>query len=87
MKPSIGRIVLVKTTQTFNGSDIHPAIVNRVWSTNDPAEAKGSFACVNVTVLPDGGAPFSLGSVQLFETEEEATASGSTSTCWWPPRA
>lgn len=87
MKPSIGRIVLVKTARAFNGETVHPAIINRVWSTNDPADARGSYACVNVTVFPDCDAPFTLGSVQLFETAEEAAAVDSTATCWWPPRA
>jgi hypothetical protein len=86
MKPSIGRIVIVRTHESFNGSNEHPAVITRVWSNNDPAEAKGSFVCVNVTALPDLSAPVPMGSQQLFETKEEAEAAGSSSVAWWPER-
>ncbi len=86
MKPTIGRIVIVKTDQHFNGSDEHPAIINRVWGANDPADARGSHVCINVTVLPDCAPPFCLTSVCLFETREEAAGSGAYQPCWWPER-
>lgn len=86
MKPSLGRIVIARTSQAFNGSNEHPAIINRVWGSNDPAEAKGAHVAVNIAVLPDCGASFTATSVALFETKEEADASGFSSCCWWPPR-
>lgn len=51
--PCVGEIVLVGTSEQYNGSNEHPAIVNRVWNDN----------CVNVTVLPDCGQPLSMTSV------------------------
>ena len=88
MKPSVGRIVIVRTEKDFNGSKEHPAIINRVWGTNDPAEAKGSFVCVNATVLPDCGAPFSMTSLALYETKEEAdeASHNGSNVGWWPSR-
>lgn len=87
MAPSIGRIVLVQTAETYNGANVHPAIINRVWGDNDPAAARGAFVCVNMTVFPDCASPFSMTSVQLFETEEEARGSGGRHVAWWPARA
>jgi hypothetical protein len=87
MKPSIGRVVIVRTSQTYNGSNEHPAIVNRVWGTNDPAEAKGAHVCINVSVLPDCAVPFCATSISLFETKAEAEASGNSGqVAWWPER-
>jgi hypothetical protein len=87
MTPSLGRIVLVHTAEKYNGCDTHPAIINRVWGDNDPAAARGAYSCVNLTVFPDCASPFSMTSVQLFETEEEARDSGSRHIAWWPARA
>lgn len=86
MKPSIGRIVIVRTAKQYNGSHEHPAIINRVWGENDPADAKGSFVCVNVTVLPDCAPPFSLTSIALYETKAEAPEGVHQEACWWPGR-
>lgn len=87
MVPSIGRIIVVATAEQYNGSNLHPAIINRVWTETDTAQARGSFACVNVTVFPDCASPFSIASVQLFETEEDARGSGNRHIAWWPVRA
>lgn len=86
MKPSIGRIVIVRTPNEHNGTREHPAIVNRVWGDGDPAAARGAHVCVNVTVLPDCSPPHSLTSVAMYSTREEAEASGSNLVCWWPER-
>lgn len=88
MKPTIGRIVTVRTSEPYNGSSEHPAIVTRVWSSNDPAEARGAHACINVTVLPDCGEPFWMSSIGLFETKGEAEAASSVPVpvAWWPER-
>lgn len=48
--PCLGEIVLVGTSERYNGSNEHPAIVTRVWNEN----------CVNVTVLPDCAPPFMM---------------------------
>lgn len=87
MKPSIGRIVVVKTVASFNGATEHPAIITRVWGTNDPADAKGASVCINVSVLPDNtSAVMPLSSISLFETKAEAEAAGHATAAWWPER-
>lgn len=64
MKPSIGRIVIVKNLQS-NGSDEHPAIISRVWSQEDGG-------LINATVFPDGGMPTFAGSIAFFSSREKA---------------
>jgi hypothetical protein len=88
MKPTIGRIVVFESdSHEFNGTTTHPAVVTRVWGDTDPAAAKGAQVCVNLTVLPDCHAPLTRSSVSLFETREEALASGNSDFAYWPPRA
>jgi hypothetical protein len=82
MKPSKGRIVMIKGIQS-NGSDEHPAIVNHVGGSDD-----GLW--VNVTVFPDCGAITSRTSVAFKEDREAVEAyllkyPGSV-VCFWPPR-
>jgi hypothetical protein len=86
MKPSVGRIVIVRTPTMHNGSNEHPAIINRVWGSEDPASAHGVHVCINVTVFPDCGEPFFMTSVPLYETKMEALSGGFGSPCWWPER-
>lgn len=70
MKPSLGRVVLYHGVIS-NGAAEHPAIVTRVWSDT----------CVNLTVLPDFGAPELRTSVNQDESTVQATG-------WrWPPRS
>ncbi|MBI2313572.1 MAG: hypothetical protein HYU77_13815 [Betaproteobacteria bacterium] len=88
MKPSVGRICIAKNIES-NGTDEHPAIINRVWGTHDPAD--GHAVSVNVTVFPDCGGPQSRPSVSLFETREKAlafleTQNGKPVVCFWPDR-
>jgi len=89
MKPSIGRIVIVKGAVKSNGTDEHPAIINRVFDPNfDPAS--GGHGYVNTTVFPDCGSPVCATSVNLFETREAAEAAmkaGSLRVAFWPDRA
>ncbi|MGH8446883.1 MAG: hypothetical protein ACREVL_16545, partial [Solimonas sp.] len=68
MKPSIGRVVTTLGVQS-NGSNEHPALVNRVWFAHDTNDGPGM---VNLTIFPDMGAPTPRGSVYLHETREEA---------------
>lgn len=67
-KPSLGRIVLFGALDS-NGQKEHPAIITRVWSDE----------CVNLTVLPDYGAPVCKSSVPLLP---EGTQSEYY--CRWP---
>lgn len=56
-----------------NGISEHPAVINRVWSDT----------CVNLTVLPDCGAPISKTSV----VQNEDLQTGDQGNAWrWPPR-
>jgi hypothetical protein len=72
MTPSLGRIVLFRS-ELSNGSQEHPAVVNRVWSDT----------CVNLTVFPDCGQPISKTSV----VQNEDLVDGNQSFAWrWPPR-
>lgn len=82
MKASLGRIILVKGLH-FNGSDVHPAIINRVWGNDDTVDRP---VCVNCTVFVDCGTPQVQSSVQLYDTEEAARASGNIICAWWPPK-
>jgi len=70
MKVTVGRTVIVKGVLS-NGTDEHPAIVTRVWGTNDTAD---SPVMVNLTVFPDCAPPVTKGSVMLFDTREQAAA-------------
>jgi hypothetical protein len=55
MKPTVGRIVLVRKKE-WEANEF-PAIVNRVWSDT----------CINVMAFPDGPEPMSLSSVVYTE--------------------
>lgn len=71
-KPYVGQVVVVRTQSSHNGSVLHPGIVTRVWSDNDPSVARNCFACVNIKVLPDCGTPFDQTSTYLFDREPDA---------------
>ncbi len=86
MRPSIGRIVIVSDGKLFNGATEHAAIVTRVSGTNDPADMLGSSVCINATVFPDLSETYCAGSISLFETREQALASGNSYVAWWPER-
>lgn len=67
--PSPGRIVFFRAG---NSAEESPAIVTRVWENG----------LVNLTVFPDGSAPYNVGSVDFYDhpTEKPGFA-------WrWPPR-
>ena len=66
--PQIGSTVIVRGIQS-NGATEHPAIITRAWSTQDTD--RGAVA-VNLTVLPDCGAPLLRTSVMLFSAEHQA---------------
>lgn len=72
MKPSIGRIVLVHG-KNHNGSFVHPAIITRVWSDT----------YINVLLMPDACAPYTLTSVSLFDKENYGT--NDAPVAYWPP--
>jgi hypothetical protein len=75
-KPSLGRIVLVKTpvfpVSINNGGDVAPAIITRV----------NSDTSVNVRVLCDSDE--TLWKTSLVLVDDEAQAIGYH--CYWPPR-
>ena len=78
-KASLGRIVLVVGGPAVsNGTDVGPAIINRVWTDQ----------MVNVTVFPDAGISPALAatSVPLFDTEDEARTRLPNTAAFWPPR-
>jgi hypothetical protein len=89
MKPTIGRQIIVKGIVS-NGSNVHPAVVTRVWSDAEPSDA---IVLVNATVFLDHAPPLFRGSIRMVETEaagdEYAATCGYTPAVFgfWPPRA
>lgn len=64
IKPTIGRVVLVRSTASQ--VDPYPALVTKVWSDT----------CVNVAGFNDGGTAFSHSSCRLIQDDEPAPATG-----------
>jgi hypothetical protein len=76
-KAAMGRIVIVRTPTSFNGSNEHPAIITHAW--------RDDYA--NVKVLPDCGAPYDDTSITIYQTKEEGEKSNSPNHfAFWPPR-
>jgi hypothetical protein len=85
MKLSLGRIVIVRVAgANFNGTDVAPAIVNRVWSDRDTSEGP---VAVNLIVLPDCAPPANYTSVHIYDDEESALALCAGTVGWIPARA
>jgi hypothetical protein len=101
MKPSLGRIVIVKGFES-NGTDEQAAIITRVWSDQDPAD--GEPVCVNLVVFPDcaqarlaggesapGFGAISRSSVKFYESRQAAldalaTLNYKPTVAYWPPK-
>jgi hypothetical protein len=86
MKPvKLGDVILVQTGTSFNGSSVHPAIVNRVWGEPYMHPTAGATAqTVNCTALPDcSTTPVVVSSCAVFESEEACRMSGMSSSCGW----
>ena len=90
MKPSIGRIVIVRNLCGQYSQD-EPAMVTRVWGANDPA-TDGPVS-VNLTVLADcQSALINRTSVPLFDSRDAADAyllglvGHAPCVCHWPDR-
>ena len=74
-KPSVGRIVLFRSTQSDhvgNGASEVPAIITRVWTDT----------CVNLQVMRDAASPIPMTSV-VYDEDPIVTA---YATWRWPPR-
>jgi hypothetical protein len=81
-RPSVGRIVHAVLASPYNGSDIAPAMVTRVWEQRED----GSWS-VNLTAFPDYSQHFLLmSSTRLFDTEEQAREHLPSFAAFWPPR-
>lgn len=89
MKPSIGRIVIVRSPLTATvGTEQAPAIITRI-PDDQGIDTIDRPVSVNLTALPDGGQPVILQTVWLFDTEEKANAQwnmGLRPVAWWPAR-
>lgn len=79
---TIGRTVHVCGIYS-NGSNVHPAVITRVFGTHDTDQGP---AAVNLTVFPDLRPLECHSSVPLYSTEQEALAAG-TVAAFWPARA
>jgi hypothetical protein len=80
MKLALGDSIVVQCGTSFNGNCEQPAIVNRVWGTDDTRNAP---QMVNCMVLPDCSTPFPLGSVLVHDVKPVSPAAGQG----WLPRA
>jgi len=84
VKPSIGRIVIVKGGGAVsNGADLAPAIITRIWSDGD---TKDGQVLVNLHVLPDLAGAKLLGSVHLYDSEAECQEVYDHAQAFWPER-
>ncbi len=79
MKISIGRVVVVRGVSS-NGSNEHPALVNRAWADHDTIDGP---VLANLTVFPDMGAPKCLGSVTVYDALAEAMAAQARHRATW----
>lgn len=84
-KASICRMVVaVGFRAQANGTDMAPAVINRVWS-----EDENGVATVNATLFQDCGSAQCISSAKLYQTEEEARASlqhDTMTALFWPAR-
>lgn len=84
MKPSIGRVIIVKGHQAAsNGADRAPAIITRVWGDGDTSIGP---VMVNATAFCDLGRLKLLGSINLYDSEADVPV-GADVAAFWPPRA
>lgn len=86
MKPTIGRIVIVKGPRvTANGVGEVPAVITRVHGDHD---TKDAHVLVNLTCFLDLREPVTQGSVPLCETQDEAEKLQRQypHVAWWPGR-
>lgn len=65
----VGDIVITHGVAQSNATDVHPAIVTRVWGHSPEGDA---FCACNMTVFPDYGPPEIHTSVPVFATKEAA---------------
>jgi hypothetical protein len=79
-------MAIVRTSTPYNNTHEHAAVITRVWSDLDPATAAPGAVLVNLHVMPDASAPFSLTSVPFFDSKAEADASSLLNVSYWPPR-
>lgn len=75
MKPTLGRIVHVKTPTPINGQTEHAALVTQVWSDT----------MINVMVFPGSGQPFSAGSIYRDDNPADGGDKRAPMTWRWPP--
>jgi hypothetical protein len=68
MKPIVGDVVLHVGIDS-NGTNVHPAIVNRVWS-----QLPSGAWCCNLTVFPDCGTATARTSQYVYSNEQDAFA-------------
>ena len=83
MIPTQGRSVTVIGVPS-NGISEQAAVITRVWSTG--RDTRLGAVAVNLTVFPDCSMPQLHSSVLLYETRDEAMASGDRVAAFWPQR-
>ncbi len=68
MKPRLSATCVIIGT-TSNGTDRHPAIINRIWGEGSTIDGP---VTINVMAFPDCGSPQCFTSVPLFNDKEKA---------------
>ena len=66
IKPTIGRVIIVKRATPFTPEDGIPALVCRVWSDR----------CINAAGFNEGGTPVSFSSLTLLQDDDTPPPSG-----------
>jgi hypothetical protein len=85
MKIRLGTPIVVRTTTTFNGTNTHPGVVNRVW-TGASTDTRDGPVMVNCAMFPDCAGTQNETSILVHDSEQEAMASASPGRCAWIDR-
>lgn len=85
MKIRLGSPVIVRSTTTFNGTNTHPGLVNRIWS-SPRTDTRDGPVMVNVAMFPDCAGTINETSILVHDSEDQAMASASPGRCAWVDR-
>jgi hypothetical protein len=84
MKIRLGTAIVVRTTTTFNGTNTHPGVVNRLWSAD--ADTRNGPVTVNCAYFPDCAGTQNESSISVYDSEQDAMKGASPGRCAWIDR-